>query len=60
MFVAIPTAIPDEPFTNNAGNLVGSTVGSCLIPSKFGINFTVFFSISANIVSDIFDILASV
>ena len=60
ILVAIPTAIPDDPFTNRAGNLVGSTVGSCLIPSKFGINLTVFFSISASIVSEIFDILASV
>ncbi len=28
IFVAIPTAIPDEPFTNNAGTFVGRTFGS--------------------------------
>ena len=33
MFVAIPTAIPDEPFTNNAGILAGKTVGSCSLSS---------------------------
>ena len=29
IFVAIPTAIPDEPFINKAGIFAGSTVGSC-------------------------------
>ena len=33
IFVAIPTAIPDEPFTNNAGILAGNTVGSCNLSS---------------------------
>ena len=28
MFVAIPTAIPDEPLTRRFGNLVGKTTGS--------------------------------
>ena len=60
MFVAIPTAIPDDPFTKSAGNFAGRTVGSCLIPSKLGIKSTVFFSMSVSIVSAIFDILASV
>ena len=60
MFVAIPTAIPDEPFTKSAGNFAGNTVGSCLMPSKFGIKSTVFFSMSVSIVSAILDILASV
>ena len=60
IFVAIPTAIPDEPLTKSAGSLVGSTVGSCLIPSKLGIKSTVSFSMSVSIVSAIFDILASV
>ena len=35
--------------TNNAGNLPGNTVGSCLIPSKLGIKSTVPLSISFNI-----------
>ena len=30
IFVAIPTAIPDEPFINNAGTLAGNTFGSCI------------------------------
>ena len=60
IFVAIPTAIPEEPFTSNAGIFAGNTVGSCKRSSKFGIKFTVFFSISVSIVSEIFDILASV
>ena len=30
MFVAIPTAIPDEPLTSRFGNRAGSTVGSRL------------------------------
>ena len=29
MFVAIPTAIPDEPLTSRFGNREGRTVGSC-------------------------------
>ena len=33
MFVAMPTAIPDEPLTSRLGNLAGSTTGSCLRPS---------------------------
>ncbi|CAB4725449.1 unannotated protein [freshwater metagenome] len=28
IFVAMPTAIPAEPFTNKLGNLLGRTVGS--------------------------------
>ena len=28
IFVAIPTAIPDEPFTSSAGICAGNTVGS--------------------------------
>jgi len=33
IFVAIPTAIPDDPFTNNSGILAGNTVGSCNLSS---------------------------
>ena len=60
IFVAIPTAIPDEPFTSNAGIFAGNTVGSCSLSSKFGIKSTVFFSISVSIFTAILDILASV
>ena len=38
MLVAIPTAIPDDPFTSKFGNLEGRTVGSSRRPSKFGMN----------------------
>ena len=31
--VAMPTAIPLEPFTSRLGNLPGSTTGSCIDPS---------------------------
>ena len=30
MFVAIPTAIPDAPFTKRLGIFVGNTVGSLI------------------------------
>ena len=60
IFVAIPTAIPDEPFTSSAGIFAGKTVGSCNLSSKFGIKSTVFFSISVSIFTAILDILASV
>ena len=33
IFVAIPTAIPDEPFIKSVGILVGNTVGSCSLSS---------------------------
>ena len=33
MFVAMPTAIPDEPLTSRFGKRAGSTTGSCLRPS---------------------------
>ena len=33
IFVAIPTAIPDDPFINNVGIFVGNTVGSCNLSS---------------------------
>jgi hypothetical protein len=33
MFVAMPTAIPEVPFTNRFGNAAGSTVGSSNDPS---------------------------
>ena len=33
MFVAIPTAIPDEPLINKFGIFVGNTSGMCSLPS---------------------------
>jgi hypothetical protein len=33
MFVAMPTAIPDVPFTSRFGNAAGSTLGSSREPS---------------------------
>ena len=33
MFVAIPTAMPDEPLTSRFGNFAGSTIGSTSEPS---------------------------
>ena len=41
MFVAIPTAIPEAPFTIRLGSLAGSTTGSFKEPSKFGEKSTV-------------------
>ena len=46
--VLIPTAIPDEPLTIRLGRLAGSTVGSNRLPSKFSLNSTVSFSMSAS------------
>ena len=60
MLVAIPTAIPDEPFTNKFGYLAGNTAGSFSDPSKFGTKSTVFLFISLNISTAILFILASV
>ena len=33
MFVAMPTAMPDEPLISRFGTRVGSTTGSCSLPS---------------------------
>jgi len=33
MFVAMPTAMPPEPFTNRLGKRLGRTVGSISRPS---------------------------
>ena len=33
MFVAMPTAMPDEPFTSRFGNRVGRTIGSLRVSS---------------------------
>ena len=58
--VAIPTAIPVVPFTSKLGNLLGRTVGSFSVSSKFGTKSTVSLLISAIISVDILDNLASV
>ena len=60
ILVAIPTAIPDVPFTRRLGYLDGRTVGSFSVSSKLGTKSTVFLLISANISMDIFESLASV
>src|SRR2546426_6907380 len=41
MLVAIPTAMPAEPFTRRFGTRVGRTVGSCSDSSKLGAKSTV-------------------
>ncbi len=51
MFVAIPTAMPDEPLASRLGKRVGSTTGSCICPSKLGANSTVSRSMSCSISS---------
>ena len=60
IFVAIPTAIPSDPFTSKFGITVGKTVGSCKVSSKFGCQSTVSFSRSLNISAPNLVILASV
>ena len=60
IFVAIPTAIPEVPFTRRFGNLAGSTTGSFSVSSKFGSKSTVFLLISAVSSMEILLSLASV
>ena len=60
MFVAMPTAIPDEPFTSRFGKRDGSTLGSLRVSSKFGSQSTVSLSMSRSISLDILESLASV
>ena len=60
ILVAIPTAIPEVPFTNKFGNLDGSTIGSFSVSSKFGAKSTVSLLMSASISMDILESLASV
>jgi len=49
MLVAIPTAMPAEPFTRRLGSADGRTVGSSRRSSKFGAKSTVFLSMSVSI-----------
>ncbi len=60
MFVAMPTAIPEDPFTRRFGIPEGSTDGSVSLWSKFGSKSTVSLSMSESISSPILAILASV
>ena len=60
MDVAMPTAIPLDPFTRRFGNLDGSTTGSFSSSSKLGMKSTVSLSMSRSISSENGDILASV
>ena len=53
ILVAIPTAIPEVPFTNRFGNLEGNTTGSFSVSSKFGTKSTVFLLMSASISMEI-------
>ena len=49
MFVAMPTAIPDEPFISRFGSFDGSTTGSLSEPSKLSTKSTVSSSTSWSI-----------
>ena len=50
-FVAMPTAMPAPPLSNNTGTFAGNTLGSYSLPSKLGKNSTVSILISSNSVS---------
>ena len=60
IFVAIPTAIPSDPFINKAGTEEGRTEGSFSVSSKFGSQLTVSLSRSFSISLDNFVIRDSV
>ena len=60
ILVAIPTAIPSDPFTRRFGNLDGSTVGSLREPSKLSMKSTVSLSRSRRRSDAIFERRASV
>jgi DNA gyrase subunit A len=53
--VAIPTAIPEEPFTRRFGNLAGRTFGSCDDPSKLSKKSTVSSSIPPHNLQEVAD-----
>ena len=48
MLVAMPTAMPPEPFTSRLGKRAGKTVGSSPDSSKLGVKSTVSFSMSVS------------
>jgi len=56
----MPTAMPDEPFTNKFGNLEGNTMGSLNDPSKLSLHSIVPLLISWSISLLIFPKRASV
>ena len=60
IFVAIPTAMPSDPFINNVGIPDGKTDGSFKVSSKFSSQSTVSFSRSFKISLDNLVILDSV
>ena len=60
ILVAIPTAIPSDPFINSVGIDDGKTEGSFNVSSKLGSHSTVSLSRSLNISLDSFVILDSV
>ena len=60
IFVAIPTAIPSDPFTKSVGTVVGNTVGSFNVSSKLGPHSTVSLSRSLSISPESLVILDSV
>ena len=60
MLVAMPTAMPLEPFTSRLGKRLGSTRGSFRLSSKLGSQFTVSLSMSRSISLEILDRRASV
>ena len=49
ILVAVPTAIPEEPFIKRFGIFVGRTSGMCSLPSSFSEKAPVSFSRSASI-----------
>ena len=60
MLVAMPTAMPLEPFTSRFGKRAGRTRGSLRLSSKLGSQSTVSFSRSRSISSEMRDMRASV
>ena len=60
IFVAIPTAIPSDPFTKRFGKTAGNTAGSLSVSSKLFVHATVSLSRSLRSSPPIFDILDSV
>ena len=60
IFVAIPTAIPSDPFTKRFGKTAGRTAGSFKVSSKLFVHATVSLSRSLNNSPPILDILDSV
>ena len=60
MFVAMPTAMPEEPLTSRFGKRLGSTHGCMSVSSKFGAKSTVSLSMSASICMFILLMRASV